>query len=213
VPGSLTIDGPAGSLELLVDGPVDRCINYAVVCHPHPLHEGTMDNKVAHTLARTFARNGIPAVRFNFRGVGASEGRFADGDGETEDAIAVEDWARDRWPDANVYRAGFSFGAMIAFRVASRRNGSGLVTVAPPVDRFRFEFERPDCPWLIVQGDQDEIVDSGSVRHWADRIVPPPDFQVVAGSGHFFHGRLWEISSAVESWLASHDLPSSGRIS
>ncbi|MFO7278462.1 MAG: alpha/beta hydrolase, partial [Pseudomonadota bacterium] len=120
-PEPVRLDGPAGVLEALLEEPADAVPGrFAVVCHPHPLHGGTMNNKVVHTLARTFNELGIRSLRFNFRGVGASEGSYAEGIGETEDALAVIEWGRVRWPGAEPLLAGFSFGGIVALRAAGR---------------------------------------------------------------------------------------------
>jgi hypothetical protein len=132
----LTLPGPAGTLEALVETPAGDGADVApgsvpaafgVVCHPHPLYGGTLDNKVAYTLARAFIECGAPAIRFNFRGVGASAGRFDEGRGETEDALAAIRYGRQRWPGAALWLAGFSFGAAVALRAArfSRDFGDG----------------------------------------------------------------------------------------
>ena len=110
---ALMLDGPAGAIEAVLSAGDRPAVGVAVVCHPHPLHEGTMHNKVAYTLARTFANAGIPALRFNFRGVGASEGVHDNGDGETDDAVAMAATMRARHPGLPVWLAGFSFGAFV----------------------------------------------------------------------------------------------------
>ena len=118
VPHRVTIPGPAGDIEAVVETPEGAApAAFAVVCHPHPLFGGTLDNKVVHTLARTFQELGAPTIRFNFRGVGRSAGSFANGAGESEDASAVIEWGRARWPGASLWLAGFSFGGAIAIRV------------------------------------------------------------------------------------------------
>ncbi|MGH8495737.1 MAG: alpha/beta hydrolase [Gammaproteobacteria bacterium] len=196
---ALAIDGPAGRLEALLDGP-DRGAPaaVAVVCHPHPQHQGTMRNKVVHTLARAFNQLGLPALRFNYRGVGSSEGSYGELTGETEDALAVVDWARRRWPDAAIWMAGFSFGAIIAWRVALDSGIAQLVTIAPPVERFDVSAGRqPQCPWLIVQGANDEIVDCEAVVEWVNGLAPGPQLIVLEGVGHFFHGRLIELKETL----------------
>ncbi|MGH8261531.1 MAG: alpha/beta hydrolase [Steroidobacteraceae bacterium] len=208
------IAGPAGRLEGRLEEPDDgarRVSRFGVICHPHPLHGGTLDNKVVHTLARALHDLGVPTVRFNFRGVGASEGRYDSGIGETDDALAVVGWARRRWPDAAPWLLGFSFGGVIAIRAAARAGARLLVTVAPAVGRridpaVRDEKEipigeaLPACPWLIIQGDADEVLDAGSVLEWASRQVPAPQVRVSRGAGHFFHGRLPELRAAVEAF-------------
>lgn len=199
------IDGPVGRLEALIDPPDDSAPAtelHAVVCHPHPQHAGTMHNKVAHMLARSFARMGIPAVRFNFRGVGASEGEYDEGRGETEDALAVLAWAAERWPGTQPLVGGFSFGAFVALRVAARLPLAALVTVAPAVHRFDASaLQPPACPWLLIQGDADEIVPVVEVREWVAGLEHPPIVKEFVGAGHFFHGRLTELRETVVSEL------------
>lgn len=199
----VVIPGPAGALEALAETPAGfggaRC---AVICHPHPLYGGTMDNKVVTITARALQESGIATVRFNFRGVGASEGGFDDGRGETEDALAVADWAVRRWPAARLSVAGFSFGAYVAFQLASRRPVERLYTIAPPVRRFDFAAQpAPRVPWVVIQGDRDELVDVGAVLAWTRSVVPPPTVVVVEGAEHFFHGRLNELRTAVQANL------------
>lgn len=197
----IEIGGPAGRLQALLEepqeGPVAR---FGVICHPHPLHGGTLDNKVVHTLARALHDLGVPTIRFNYRGVGASEGRYDDGRGETEDALAVIGWGRQRWPGAAPWLLGFSFGGIIALRAAARAGARLLVTVAPAVGRMSGE-SAPDCPWLLLQGDADEVLDSAAVLDWASRRTPAPAVRVLKGAGHFFHGRLPELREAVKAFV------------
>lgn len=198
---STTVPGPAGALEALIDMPQGVAVSrVAVLCHPHPLHGGTMTNKVVHVLARTFSERGVPAVRFNFRGVGASSGGYDEGNGETHDALAVLDWAGRRWPGAALWLGGFSFGAAVAIRAAAARPVERLVTVAPAIQRVAVE-ALPRCPWLLVQGDHDELVDAGEVQRWAAALAAPPEIVLLPGVDHFFHGRLNELRNALTSWL------------
>lgn len=199
---TVSIPGPAGGIEALVESAAHPPCAIAVVCHPHPQHAGTMLNKVVHTLARHFARLGANAVRFNFRGVGESEGEFGGGDGETEDALAVIDWARGRWPGLALYLAGFSFGAMVALRAAPRRSATGLATIAPAVDRFDFEVRYPRCPWLVVQGRDDDVVSAAAVERWCANVSPPPSLLLMENTGHYFHGRLPELGRRVDDFFA-----------
>lgn len=197
---TLFIEGPAGRLEALLERPADvtepRAV--AVVCHPHPLHGGTMKNKVAHTLARSFLDLGAPALRFNFRGVGKSEGEFDHGRGELEDAFAALDWMRARWPQAALWLGGFSFGAGVSIEAASQRPVKWLVSVAPPVERMPLERIRiPECPWLLLQGGADEVVDPQGVATWANSIEPKPQFEWFEGVGHFFHGNLTALRERI----------------
>jgi len=140
----------------------------------------------------------IPSLRFNFRGVGGSPGVFDEGRGETDDADAVASWGALRWPGRQLILAGFSFGAYVALRLATRRPTSRLISIAPPVARFDFSgMSIPACPWLIVQGDADEVVDPRAVLDWVGGLNAEPQLIVMPGVGHFFHGRLNELRDAV----------------
>jgi hypothetical protein len=202
-PERVVIAGPVGDLEALVEVPATFAArDIAIVCHPHPLHGGTMQNKVVHMTARALQERGLATVRFNFRGVGASAGAFDDGRGETDDALAVVDWAAARWPGAALTLAGFSFGSFVAFQVAGRRPVVRLVTIAPPVKRFDFDLHpAPRVPWTIIQGDKDELVDYATVVAWAASAQPAPRLVTLAGAEHFFHGRLAELKQAVQATL------------
>jgi hypothetical protein len=194
----ISIDGPTGGLETLVEDSGTPEGSYAVICHPHPLFGGTMDNKVVSTLAKAMRDVGIPSLRFNFRGVGKSAGAYDEGRGETQDADAVASWGALRWPGRQLILAGFSFGAYVALRLASRRPTSRLISIAPPVARFDFSgMPIPACPWLIVQGDADEVVDPRAVLDWVGSLNAEPQLIVMPGVGHFFHGRLNELRDAV----------------
>ena len=202
----LTIDGPAGTLECVVEDPHSEgdgsASAFAVVCHPHPLHQGSMHNKVAHTLARAALSRGAPALRFNFRGVGRSAGSHDEGRGETDDALAAIEWMRVRHPGAELWLMGFSFGAMVALRAAGQADATRLVTVAPAVTRFHADHPAsPAMPWLLVQGGADELVDAATVRAWAAQQVPPPTLHEMPGVSHFFHGHLHELSAVVAAFL------------
>src|ERR1700722_856471 len=134
----VSIEGRAGTLEAIVEDPGEAGPSYAIVCHPHPLFGGTMDNKVVTTVARALQETGIPTLRFNFRGVGASAGVFDQGAGETDDAEAIAAWGAARWPDRTLVVAGFSFGGYVALRLAQQRSLQQrqprfLITIAPAV--------------------------------------------------------------------------------
>jgi alpha/beta superfamily hydrolase len=205
-PGSLpeTIAGPAGPLEAMLEDPGSAARQVAVVCHPHPLFGGTMHNKVVTTVARALRDEGVPTVRFNFRGVGASAGSFDSGNGETADAAAVADWCSTRWPGCDLVIAGFSFGAYVALRLAQSRPASLLITIAPPVGNFDFSgLAAPQCPWLVLQGDADEVVDARRVVDWAESLEPRPRLTLLPGVGHFFHGRLHELRDTVRGAIRS----------
>lgn len=203
------IAGPAGLLEAVVEDPSPGTAPTAflVVCHPHPLHGGSMSNKVVTTLARTAHAQGVPTLRFNFRGVGASEGVFDEGRGEVQDALATVAFGRQRWPDASLWLAGFSFGGVVALRASTTRGVGSverLVTVAPALGR-NFGSVRdisiPSCPWLVVQGDADEVIDGNLVIDWAEQLDPAPRLAVLPGVGHFFHGHLPALQGVVAEFL------------
>jgi alpha/beta superfamily hydrolase len=201
----LLIDGPAGVLEALLEDPqLSPPAGFAVVCHPHPLHGGSMHNKVVHTLARACQERGMPTLRFNYRGVGASTGSYDDGRGETQDALAVVAAGRARWPGAALTLAGFSFGAMVSLLAAPAAAPAWQISVAPAVMRAELAaIARPPCPWLIVQGEADEIVKSSEVQAFAARFTPPPQLLLLPGVGHFFHGRLPELRDAAFEFLGA----------
>jgi alpha/beta superfamily hydrolase len=204
-----TLAGPAGALETKLElaGEEAAPAAFGVVCHPHPLFSGTMDNKVVHTLARAMMECGAPAFRFNFRGVGASGGTFDNGRGEVDDLAAVVAEGRRRFPAARLWLGGFSFGAFVALRAAARLAPDKLVAVAPPVARFDLgEVAHPDCDWMLAQGDADEVVPAPEVLAWAAQQPPAshgkgPRVHVLAGAGHFFHGRLHELKPLVIDFL------------
>ena len=151
----------------------------------------------------------MPAVRFNFRGVGASEGEHDKGLGEADDVVAVADWAGTRFPGSGVWLAGFSFGSMVACRAASRLDPGRLVTVAPPASRMAHIIDRqPGCPWLIVQGQADEVVEFQEVTDWINRLEPGPELVLLEGVGHFFHGRLTQLRELLVERLPAMGNPS-----
>ena len=197
------IEGAAGDIEATLDTPEgDERNAVAVCCHPHPVHGGAMTNKVIYTVSRTIASLGIPSVRFNFRGVGRSEGEYDEGRGEQQDLIKVIEWARQQYPDRPLWLAGFSFGSWIAALQAKEQGAEQLVSIAPPVNRFSFDdFVIPDCPWLVVMGDADEVVDPQAVFDWIDELSPQPEMIKMEGAGHFFHGRLVDLREELEAAL------------
>jgi len=199
------LPGPAGALELLTACPDETKAvpGTAVICHPHPLQGGTMHNKVVHTLARSFGELGLRTVRFNFRGIDASAGHFDHGRGETEDALAVLSWVRAQRPQDDIWLAGFSFGGFVAASAARAFEVKQLVTVAPAVHLYNFaSIKVPPAPWLVIQGDADDVVAPQAVVDWAARMHPPPQLVMLAGVDHFFHGRLHDLRNTVHEQLA-----------
>jgi alpha/beta superfamily hydrolase len=159
-----------------------------------------MTNQVVHMLAKAFNEFGMPPVRFNFRGVGASAGHYDEGRGETQDAIAVLDWAAQRWPGARLSLGGFSFGGAVAIRAAVERDVRRLVTVAPAIRRVSVD-RLPAGDWLLVQGDRDELVDAQDTQRWVAGLETPPQLALLSGVDHFFHGRLNDLREVVLDWL------------
>jgi len=200
----LTIAGSSGQLEARLELPesADDPRVFGVACHPHSLKGGSMDNKVAHTLARAMVECGAPAFRFNFRGVGASAGVFDQGRGETDDLAAVVEEGRRRFPGAALWLGGFSFGAFVALRGAQQLGPARLVAVAPPVVGYELgEVTSPECDWMLAQGDADDVVPPGAVLDWAAKQPRKPLLHVLAGAGHFFHGRLHELKPLIIDFL------------
>jgi alpha/beta superfamily hydrolase len=203
------LDGPAGVLEALLEQPLAPPQDaspaaFAVVCHPHPLYGGNMNNKVVFTLARACQERAMPTLRFNFRGVGASSGSYDEGRGEIQDALAVVAAGRARWPQAALTLAGFSFGGMVSLAAAAAAAPTRLISVAPAVSLAGFaSIARPACPWLIIQGDADEVVDAREVQAFAARFEPPPQLVLLAGVGHFFHRRLDQLRDAAIAFLGA----------
>ncbi len=203
----LLLAGPAGDIEARMTPPMTNSPYpaVAVICHPHPLHGGSLDNKVTATLARTLSALGVSALRFNFRGVGASTGTFAAGIGETEDLLAVMRQAQTLYPGRALWLAGFSFGAYVALRAAQFMAVDRLITVAPPVNIYDFsDLTAPDCPWLLIQGKDDEIVPCKDVLRWATRLYPAPHCVYLDGVGHYFHGKLNILQSTITDNIAAH---------
>lgn len=198
------VAGPAGALATAVDAPVGTPLGIALLCHPHPQHGGTMDNKVVQTLARAFVSLGYTAVRFNFRGVGRSEGAWDDGVGEVDDAQAV--LAAMRSIGQPLILAGFSFGGFVAAQLAQRLAAASaggaaerLVLIAPAVSRFDVAPVPADT--LVIHGESDDVVPLAAALDWARPQALP--VVVVPGAGHFFHGQLPLLKSLITRAFAS----------
>jgi uncharacterized protein len=199
----LLLPGPAGAIETLVAMPAAAPQGIAVICHPHPLHGGALSNKVTYQLASCALKAGFAAARFNFRGVGRSEGLHDEGRGETEDALAVVAFLRGQLPGAPLLLAGFSFGAFVSLKAAARAQPALQVSIAPPFKYFEAEPlpPRPDAPWLVVHGRDDDVVDYAATKAVLERYQPPPEMVTLDGVGHFFHGRLRDLEHAVSGFL------------
>lgn len=197
-----TLRGPAGNLECICDAPDTDQERPAtvVICHPHPQHGGTMHNKVVTILERSMRELGLRTVRFNFRGVGESEGEFDDGYGETDDLFALTEWVRRTRGSDDLWLAGFSFGAYITLRAAQNLKLGQLISVAPAVKRYDFDsLAHPGCPWLVIQGDEDDVVFIDDVREWTESMEPQPELIVMDGADHFFHRRLMDLRGLLKN--------------
>lgn len=199
---TLFISGCSGNLELLISSPESPRAITCIICHPHPVQGGTMHNKVVYTLASTMEALDVKTVRFNFRGVQKSEGVFDHGAGELDDLMAVVDWVKAQRPNDEIWLAGFSFGAYIAIKGSQVCNAKCLVAVAPPVGHPYFnDLPSITCPWVLVQGEQDEVVDADTVLNWGKAQAPAPQWVVMPEAGHFFHGQLVILKEKLVSFL------------
>lgn len=201
---ALSLPGPAGALEARYT-PGAAPGRVAVVCHPHPLHGGSMDNKVVTTLYRAWRDEGLAVLRFNFRGTGASAGTHAGGAGEVDDLLAVLDWLAARQGARSLRLAGFSFGAWVAAAAAGRLPPGlaleRLVLVAPPVQYPGFAALQPPPGTLVAMADDDEVVDATAVAAWVASRQAPPELIRWDKAGHFFHGRLGELKAELAARL------------
>ena len=197
------IQGQAGRIEMALDEPVATAKGVAVIAHPHPLFGGTMDNKVVQTLARAFTQCGWTAVRFNFRGVGGSEGSHDEGRGELSDMLSVVQHAA---PDGRLALAGFSFGAFVTTHALAaleqEREIDSLVLVGTAASRFAVAPvpSQAHAKTLVIHGESDDTVPLANVLDWARPQFLP--VMVVPGVGHFFHGQLPLLKSLVVRHLS-----------
>lgn len=205
---ALFISGPVGQLQAAIHQG-DEVGHFAandllvVLCHPHPVHGGTMDNKVVTTLMRTYRDLGIHVLRFNFRGVGKSEGSFDNGIGELDDLLAIIAWAKQALPQVRLLLAGFSFGSAIAAQ-ASYRVGvlQHLTLVAPPVERYAYDRDSQfPCALAVVQGDKDERVIAEGVYQWVSGLHSSAELLRYPEAGHFFHGYLTQLKTDLSQLL------------
>jgi len=206
----IIINGPEGRIEGRYHHSEENNAPVALVLHPHPKHGGTMNNKVTYNLFHTFARNGFSVLRFNFRGVGRSQGEFDHGIGELSDAAAALDWLQAQNPDASSYWiSGFSFGAWLALQLLMRRPElEKFVAVSPPASMYDFSFLAP-CPrdGLIIQGDQDSIVVEEDVVKLSTRLNSTRNVNVqytpIAGADHFFRAHMELLVEHADEYIAT----------
>ncbi|MDX2223641.1 MAG: alpha/beta hydrolase [Rhodospirillaceae bacterium] len=200
--------GPEGRLEGRYHHSEQPRAPIAVILHPHPQHGGTMNNKVVYNLYYTFVNKGFSVLRFNFRGVGRSQGEFDNGLGELSDAASALDWLQTVNPNAPVcWVAGFSFGAWIGMQLLMRRPEiEGFVSVAPPANMYDFSFLAP-CPssGIIIQGTDDDVVPEPAVEKFVNKLKMQKnitiDYALVKGANHFFKDHMDQMVKVVEDYL------------
>lgn len=204
-------NGPAGRLEGRYIHSHQPSAPVALILHPNPQQGGTMNNRVSYTLFQSFASRGFSTLRFNFRGVGRSQGSFGMGEGELSDAASALDWLQGVNPHtSSVWVAGFSFGAWISMQLLMRRPEiDGYVSVSPPANIYDFNFLAP-CPneGLVIQGDKDQLVNIESVDKLVERLREQRgpngvDYRVIKGAGHFFNDQIKELAACVDSHLGN----------
>jgi hypothetical protein len=207
---SITIPGPAGSLEVCVEeanqaGALAADDYCAVVCHPHPLYGGTMDSQVVISVASVYRDLGIPVARFNFRGVGGSEGSHDNGSGEVEDLRAVAEYLLDRTSGRRLLIAGYSFGSVVAAASDASLEASHLMLIAPPTESYTFAPEGYfSCPAIVVLGEIDELARPQSASKWASQLSSKTTIITVAGADHFFAGQLATLNNLLEPALLNN---------
>ena len=160
--------------------------------------------KVVTTVARALRELNIPCVRFNYRGVGQSDGDFAKAIGETDDLLAVYQWLMKVRPKTQVILAGFSFGAFVSYNAQAKILPDALITIAPPIHHFNFNQQPvPSCPWILLQGEDDDVVPPQQVYQWVDTLTNKPKIIKFPKVTHFFHGHLIELREAIEQFIAT----------
>ncbi|TSA19575.1 MAG: alpha/beta hydrolase [Betaproteobacteria bacterium] len=193
----LLINGPVGAIETVIETPDGAPTGLALIAHPHPLHGGTMDNKVVTTLAKVALAHGLIAVRSNFRGVGQSQGTHDHGLGETDDLARVVQHLSARYPAWAWTLMGFSFGAFVQQQLSLRLPAQQVILVAPAVTMR--PFASVSAPATIIHGDHDEIIPLAAVRDYATREAI--DLVVIPAAGHFFHGKLIALRDQVSACI------------
>jgi hypothetical protein len=223
MPTVVDLVGPAGALEALLDSPEqpsseDRPVRAAVVfAHPHPQFGGTMHTKVVYRGAKGLARIGCAVLRFNFRGVGRSEGAFDQGEGEKEDFKAALDYMASRYPGSPLWAAGFSFGSWVALEVgATDDRVSALIGIAPPVatsiSGHNYTFENTLAstkPKFFVQGEADEVCPIEGMWTFYGKLEEPKELVVIDGADHLFEGKAEDVGDTLEDLLSDFPEPQS----
>ena len=207
------IQGPAGRLEALLEAPVlspGQPVRAAVVFgHPLPIEGGTMHTKAVYRATKALARIGCAVLRFNFRGVGSSEGTWDEGPGEIADFRAALDAMAARYPDTELWTAGFSFGSWVALTVGSTDDRVRvLIGIAPPLDRYDFSLvAKSTKPKFFIQGEFDEICPLKRMYEFYSQVPEPKELVVIDGASHLFDGKVLEVGDAIEDLLGDYKTP------
>ena len=203
----LSLPGAGGAIEAIACLPEPKSARQgtAIICHPHPLQGGSMHNKVVTMIERSLRELGLATIIFNFRGVGASEATFDEGRGESEDVLAIAEWVQRVRPNDALWLAGFSFGSYVAARAAPQLSVRQMISVAPPIGRWDFTaLASPLCPWLVIQGEADEVVDPEAVYAWVAAQPEPPMLVRMPDTSHFFHRRLMDLRGAIKNGVRNN---------
>jgi len=203
--GNTFLEGPAGKLEAILKDPAGAVTRAAIVCHPHPLFGGTMHNKVVFRIARAFSDAGFAVLRFNFRGTGRSQGEHDSGRGEQDDLSAAIEFIERRYPGAELWLAGFSFGSAVMLRAASCDDRvRALIAVGVPVSKQSFsDLAHCNKPKLLVQGTNDQYGSVDQLETFFASLDEPKQLKIIDGADHFFEGHLPELAEAVTKFIES----------
>ena len=204
--GNAFFEGPAGRIEAIIKEPAASVKRAAIVCHPHPLFGGTMHNKVVFRIARAFQDAGFAVLRFNFRGVGRSEGEHDNGSGEQDDLRAAIVFVKNKYHECDLWLAGFSFGAAVMLRTASYDDRVvALIAAGVPLSKYDFsEIARCQKPKLFVQGALDEYGSVMSLERLFASLDEPKELKIIQEADHFFEGHLTELHQVVSRFIAEH---------
>ncbi len=214
---NLDIHGPVGRLEAVLMTPEQEPRAAALLCHAHPLHGGMMHFKLLYRVAKVLRRDGIAVLRFNFRGVGRSEGKHDDGRGERDDVRAALDELSSLYPKLPIVAGGYSFGSIMAYLVAAKdARPNALLIMGFPTERVENTAfaAKVRTPRLFVQGELDEFGDGAAIRNFVEELPEPRQLVVVAGADHFFTDRIDAVEAAVDEWVRTdpwgNDSPQAG---
>ncbi len=202
----ILIPGPAGNVQLKYQE--GSHAQLFVMCHPHPLYQGSMDNKVVSMAVKASAEMGFSTLRFNYRGVGKSQGTYGEGEGEAADLMAVVAWAKDHLPVEALYLGGFSFGCYVAYRGAGTLHPRALLMIAPAVDHMNFQaLPVPSVPYTVIQGEADEVVSAAATFKFVAEHPNSPLIKVerLPNVGHFFHGQLIPLKHLIQEFFKKNE--------